>query len=256
MGEPCDPGAPSGAGVAEIDRRLRALRQQLETDEPGSPTQPRGREPPVAAGADSQASAVPASVSASAAPRGRAGPLADALARARALAAQPQAPPRSSAPEAARPTPAPPAGPEPAAPLAAPAPAAPDAAESEHSQDVALAEALAELHGRLADALGAYRRALDRALSARAAGGSAHAGEGARAALRAGPFPDPPAVRFFKLLLEQLRVVEEVRLVGYEGQDRAILEVRLRSAASASVEHAGAAGAEAGAPGASRAPYP
>jgi hypothetical protein len=43
--------------------------------------------------------------------------------------------------------------------------------------------------------------------------------------LRAQPFADPEAVRAFVRLLGELRAVADVRLVGYEGADRAILEV-------------------------------
>jgi len=222
MGEPCDPSAPSGARVAEIDRRLRALREQLEAGEPAW-SAPYARERPFGQRAEPPPSTVVPTPLEGAPPRGRAGPLADALARARALA--------EPARERARASPTGSDSPSSSSCAGLGSSPAPDAGGSGCGQGDELAAALLELHGRLADALGAYRQALDRALSAGAPRGSAHGHEGARASLHAGPFVDPPEVRFFQLLLEQLRVVEEVRLIGYEGRDRAVLEVRLRATA-------------------------
>lgn len=59
------------------------------------------------------------------------------------------------------------------------------------------------------------------------------AGRSAAVELRAGPFADPEAVRAFARLLGELRAVADVRLAGYEGADRAILEVTLVDRSSA-----------------------
>jgi hypothetical protein len=202
------------ARLAEIDRRLRTIQTGLVTD--------------------------------AAAPAGAA---------ARVTAAPGPAP---------APAPGPAPGPAPAAPAAAPSPTLPPAADPASelpprvavpepgssaaglravvppAGDQSLAEAIGELHelavahenlfGSMRVLLSDYGRALAEARSAPAA---AAGGEDVRSlTVTAGPFTGTEAVRGFEEALAALPGVREVELRGYEGGNRAIVDVHLSAATS------------------------
>jgi hypothetical protein len=197
------------ARLAEIDRRLRTIQTGLVTDAAAP------------AGAAARVTAAP-------------GP---APAPAPAAPAAPAAAPSPTLPPAADPaSELPPrvAVPEPGSSAAGLRAVVPPAG------DQSLAEAIGELHelavahenllGSMRVLLSDYGRALAEARSAPAA---AAGGEDVRSlTVTAGPFTGTEAVRGFEEALAALPGVREVELRGYEGGNRAIVDVHLSAATS------------------------
>jgi pyruvate dehydrogenase E2 component (dihydrolipoamide acetyltransferase) len=193
------------ARLAEIDRRLRTIQTGLVTD--------------------------------AAAPAGAAARVTAAPAPAPAAPAAPAAAPSPTLPPAADPaSELPPrvAVPEPGSSAAGLRAVVPPAG------DQSLAEAIGELHelavahenllGSMRVLLSDYGRALAEARSAPAA---AAGGEDVRSlTVTAGPFTGTEAVRGFEEALAALPGVREVELRGYEGGNRAIVDVHLSAATS------------------------
>jgi hypothetical protein len=202
MSDPSDQPPRLEDQLREIDRRLALIRFGLD---------PAGR---ANSGPRHEEQASP-----------RAGPLSEALQRVRELG--------SAAVAAGSPSTA-----EPGRPASTADPRVPRPEPTERLEALrALQAALAELEARVAEALSACREALARALQPAAgaeraigpAAGAEPPERGLRAAtVVAGPFRAIGEVRAFELALGELAPVEEVRLAGYEGEDRAVLEVRLR----------------------------
>jgi hypothetical protein len=186
------------AGLAEIDRRLRQIQDELiDAEPPASP--PPSPDPP----------------SAPERPRrhGRSGPLAAVLQRAA----------RTAAPE----------------PAAAEQPEAPPSAV-QRAQDARVQledlerqlHALADLRDKL---LASIRELVDgyQAAAHVQPGTSPRPGEGVKDAeageltVSAGPFASLDAVRAFERAVSDLPGVRETSVRGYEGSDRAIVDVRL-----------------------------
>lgn len=82
---------------------------------------------------------------------------------------------------------------------------------------------LVRMHQGLLDAVGQ----LARLLGERAAGAEPAAARRAGALVSAGPFSETHQVESFLLTLAALEPVRDVALVGYEGADRALIEVQL-----------------------------
>jgi hypothetical protein len=185
------------ARLAEIDKRLRRIQTGLVTDAAA----------PAEAGASITATptAAPATPTAAPAPTGL--PATDIAS---------ELPPRVevSEPDSSA-----------AGPRAVPAPAA----------DQSLAEAVDELrelavaHGNLLGSMRVLLSDYERALAeARSAPAGAAAGEEVRSlTVTAGPFADTEAVRGFEHALAALPGVRGVELRGYEGGNRAIVDVHL-----------------------------
>ncbi len=195
--------------LAEIDRRLREIQAELVPARVPRDTQSRPRThsvpTPVPEPVVGQP-AMPTELPPTDLPRGRAGPLAEALQRARTAkaiessAAQPEP---SEEPEL-------PSRPPPPLPtISRPPPAAPQL------------ELLSELQSSL---LAATRDLLDG--YERAASGATGAGD-PRLTLTAGPFASTDALHAFEDALARLPGVYEVSVSAFEGRDHAILEVRL-----------------------------
>ncbi len=290
LASPMSDWAPNVAGrLEEIDRRLREIQAELvpgrvprETQVPVNPSDADSSSPPGAA-PDAEATAgVPPAPDAAAGldsdepvdrPRGRSGPLAEALQRARNAriagltasraplperavpdstaseplpiqppAAEPQAsePPPQAAdpPHAAEPPPRSPSRPrsrhprsrprratdEPP-PQARPAPPAPSpvhhALRQARLRSDPRVDVLAELQSSLLtatrDLLDGYERASFTASEQRAN----------RVTISAGPFAGTDSLRAFEQELSALPGVHGVDVRGYEGSDRAIIEVEL-----------------------------
>ncbi len=262
--------APNVAGrLEEIDRRLREIQAELipgrvprETRVPVNPTDsnsPSGPdiEPDVAAAGERapepEAAAELHSDEPVDRPRGRSGPLAEALQRARSARikgltasrapspdpappppsaseprnAEPQAfePPQAAETPAPEPPPAPPHTTEPAPPPVRPAPPTPPPArhalrqarlQSDPRVDV-LAELQSSLLTATRDLLDGYERASFTASERRAN----------RVTISAGPFRGTESLHSFEQELSALPGVHGVDVRGYEGADRAIIEVEL-----------------------------
>lgn len=179
--------------LREIDRRLRMIRAGLD------PAPPASNRPPL-----EQAGSP------------RAGPLSEALGRLHELG---RIPPDAGLAALSRPD-------------ADLDPSRPDADLRRRSGLPAqlgrlrdLQSALTELEARVGEVISACREALARALEM---SGEPFEPDGDSATVIAGPFATPAQVREFEALLGELSPVEEVRLAGYEAEDRAVLEVRLR----------------------------
>jgi hypothetical protein len=190
------------ARLAEIDRRLRTIQTGLVTDAAA----------PAGAAARVTAAPAPAPAAPAPAPSPTLPPAADPAS---------ELPPRVAVPEPG----------SSAAGLRAVVPPA---------GDQSLAEAIGELHelavahenllGSMRVLLSDYGRALAEARSAPAA---AAGGEDVRSlTVTAGPFTGTEAVRGFEEALAALPGVREVELRGYEGGNRAIVDVHLSAATS------------------------
>ena len=119
------------------------------------------------------------------------------------------------------PLPEPPPIPEPPAPPSLPEPPAPPPVP-----DPALAQqirTLTELSERLLASMRALLDGYERVLAPKALPGA----EPASATLSAGPFASIEALREFEEALSRVPGVRDVAVRGYEGTDRAILDVRL-----------------------------
>jgi hypothetical protein len=194
------------ARLAEIDRRLRTIQTGLVTDAAAP------------AGAAARVTAAPAPAPAAPAPAPAAAP---------SPTLPPAADPASELPPRV-------AVPEPGSSAAGLRAVVPPAG------DQSLAEAIGELHelavahenllGSMRVLLSDYGRALAEARSAPAA---AAGGEDVRSlTVTAGPFTGTEAVRGFEEALAALPGVREVELRGYEGGNRAIVDVHLSAATS------------------------
>jgi hypothetical protein len=193
--------------LAEIDRRLREIQADLVPGRiPRETRMPAARPPPpdppdVAPRARAHR---PPHPSFQPQTHGRSGPLADALANARRRRAQDveQPPPERPRTEQRRPPPPQPqARPEPAAAL--------------------LSELQSSLLAATRDLLDGYERAVSSASSART-----H-----QVSLSAGPFSSTDSLRAFERALTRIPVVRDVAVRGYDGPDRAIIEVEIEQAA-------------------------
>lgn len=133
---------------------------------------------------------------------------------------------------------APVAAPEPEAPpvaaMPAPAPATstatatpPPAADAPHLE--ALTELSTRLLSSIRELLAGYERVLVPSASAPPAARRTprHRPDSPDVTLAAGPFASLEALREFEQAVSRLRGVREVAIRGYEGSDRAIIEVRL-----------------------------
>jgi hypothetical protein len=175
--------------LREIDRRLRLIRFGLDP-----------------------AAQVNSHFSAGDSGSPRAGPLSEALQRAHDLGS---GLPAGSAPDS-----------EPLAPGGAAAEAAAAELDGRLRALLALQSALGELEARVAEAMSDCRVVLEQVLET---AGESPKRAGRAASVLAGPFDTPAEVRAFVKLLDGLDVVEEARVAGFEGEDRAVLEVRLRA---------------------------
>jgi hypothetical protein len=123
------------------------------------------------------------------------------------------------------PTPEPPPPPPPAEPPAVPEPPPiPAPALDSHHQVEALTELSERLVASMRELLVGYERVLAPASGRRP---EPAAPASAPVTLLAGPFASIEALREFEAALSQLRGVREVTVRGYEGTDRAIIDVRL-----------------------------
>jgi hypothetical protein len=122
---------------------------------------------------------------------------------------------------------APPADPPPAAPRADPAPSSLPAGHEPQIQ--ALSELSARLLASIRELLAGYERVLVPAASPpRSARRAArHRTDSADVTLAAGPFASLQALREFEQAVARLPGVRDVAIRGYEGTDRAVIEVRL-----------------------------
>ena len=204
------------ARLAEIDRRLRCIQAELVPERElaevtpviGSAPEPPLAEPPLAA------------------PPLAAPPLAEPPLAEPPLAAPPlAAPPLPAPPLPAPPLPEPPL-PEP--PLAAPPLAAPRLTEPDDPIRAlaALTELQERLLGSIRELLSAYETVFARL---RRVGPEATVHE---FTVSAGPFTTTGALREFEQRLSGISGVREVTVRSYEGEDRAIVDVRLGEAKS------------------------
>jgi hypothetical protein len=179
------------AGLAEIDRRLRQIQDELMDAEPSAPGTAAERPPR----------------------HGRSGPLAAVLQRAARTAAASS--PGEEHPEQEQ-----------------------SAVQRAHDARVQLEDLERQLHALadLRDKLLASIRQLVEGYQAAAhvqPGTSPRPGEGpaddeaAELTVSAGPFPNLEAVRAFERAVANLPGVRETSVRGYEGTDRAIVDVRL-----------------------------
>ena len=144
----------------------------------------------------------------------------------------PAPPPPGPLPEPPPPPPTPeppPPPPPPSIPEPPPVPA--PALGASHQQVEALTELSERLVASMRELLAGYERVLA-PRSARPARASVppapeHAPPTAQVTLLAGPFASTEALREFEAALSHLRGVSEVTVRGYEGADRAIIDVRL-----------------------------
>jgi hypothetical protein len=186
--------------LAQFDRLLRDIQVALAPErEPAPPAQARPLEETRAQRSEPE----------SAPSRGRPGPLAEILERARRERPEPE--------------------PEPE-PESEPAPGKPDCCHRDLSGELSeLAElraSLEELRASLGELLQGYRGALLQALAASAPPLAAPA-RANEFTLVAGPFVALEAVRTFERMLLALPGIEQVAIRGYEGADRAIVDVRI-----------------------------
>ncbi|HEY5188997.1 MAG TPA: hypothetical protein VII87_08195 [Solirubrobacteraceae bacterium] len=194
------------ARLAEIDKRLRTIQTGLVTDERAAPAPDRGT------------------------PRAgtRAAPETPEASRAPDTVETPALPPRVEVPE-------------PGATLhAVPPPPPGDAQPGDAQPGDALVDAIDELrelatshHSLLASMrslLGDYEHALAEARSASAP--APHGDLAQPLTVTAGPFASTDAVRSFERALASLPGVSAVELRGYEGGDRAIVDVHLSAPTS------------------------
>jgi len=175
------------ARLAEIDRRLRTIQTGLVGEQPS------------AAGGESLAAERPA-----AEPEPEPEPAERGLSHPEPSASSIALPPRVEVPEP---------------------PPAPASAEPEAAADlVAELRELAAVHERLLDSMrelvAAYERALARL-------GRAAPADVKEFSVSAGPFPSTEALRGFERTLSLIPEVREVAVRGYEGEDRAIVDVHL-----------------------------
>jgi hypothetical protein len=135
-------------------------------------------------------------------------------------------------PEAAIPDPPPPPPiPDPAPPPPVPDPPPPPpipeppALGSSRSQPEALTAMTARLLAAMRELLDGYERVLVGEVPPRPA--ARRRGDSPVISVSAAPFPDVEAVHRFEVALGRLPGVREVAVRGYEGSDRAVLEVRI-----------------------------
>jgi hypothetical protein len=203
--------------LAQFDRLLRDIQVALVPDrEPAPPARSRPR-PPAPTNAEPEPEPPPEPEPAltpqpppapeprAEPPRGRRGPLAEMLERAR-----PEPPEAASALE-----------PEPGKPGCC----HPDLS-GELSELADLRASLEELQASLGELLEGYRGALVQSLAA-SAPRLADPVRAPQFTLVAGPFVAIEAVRAFERTLQALPGIEQVAIRGYEGADRAIVDVRL-----------------------------
>jgi hypothetical protein len=132
--------------------------------------------------------------------------------------------------------------PEPAAvataapePAPAPPPAAPTASPPAPAPDLqALSELAARLLASMRELLAGYERVLVRPVSPQspARRTTRRPADSPDVTLSAAPFPSLEALHEFEQAVSRLPGVREVAVRGYEGTDRAIIEVRLQRAGS------------------------
>jgi hypothetical protein len=191
--------------LAEIDRKLREIQVDLDPGREAAPSQATAEAPDVSAAAP-QASPDPPQQSPdpppqgppdppAPAPKGRSGPLASLLQR-----------------SARRPPPPP------------PAPIRPRNPTSGSATAVVSTEMHAKLLSAMRDLLDAYGWTLQQLP---VAADPVRPGEPEPVALSVGPFADTEAVRGFEQALLRIPGVSEVVLRGYEGEDRAMFDVRI-----------------------------
>jgi hypothetical protein len=195
------------ARLAEIDKRLRTIQTGLVTDA-AAPTDAAAA-PPDGAAAPPDGAAAPADAAVTA-------PPAPAPTRPPATDNATELPPRVEVPEP---------GSSAAGLRAVPAPAADQSLAEAVDELRELAVAHENLLGSMRTLLSDYERALAEARSAPA--GPAAGQEVRSLTVTAGPFGGTEAVREFEQALAALPVVREVELRGYEGGNRAIVDVHL-----------------------------
>jgi hypothetical protein len=212
--------------LTEIDRRLRAIQDELRPGEAGSRRSPPGQAAIWRADADRSE---PSPLGPPSPPRrGRSGPLAAILGRNRppAKPAKPAQPaePAEPAPEAPA---APPGGPAAeaghAAAEASPAPPAAELVEQVRALTRVQTDLLAASERLLEAFAGLIRDAPPPGLFAPTVPVAPRSG----VSVSAGPFPDTEALREFERALSELQPVHSVTVRAYEGEDRAILDIEL-----------------------------
>jgi hypothetical protein len=225
------------ARLAEIDRRLRDIQAEIAPDQvPRETTPPQARHeespgeevaPGVEAVSGPENSPTPQQESAPAPPpRGRSGPLASLLQR----VSREGRPPASEVPLPPIPDPQPDPVPEPRPdpepmPGPATAPPTPDSRIAELSrQCAALAELHVQLVSSLRDLLEGYGRVIAQSPAPMPASPSPSMGA---VTISAGPFTSLEALRAFERALAAIPGVREVTIRGYEGENRAIVDVTL-----------------------------
>jgi hypothetical protein len=223
------------ARLAEIDRRLRTIQTGLAEDAA-----------PPAAGAEQPTPPGKTEPPASGAPRAAPEPAAPVVPEPRAHVASERTASTGSERPAPRPSPEHPVAPgsELHPRVAVPEPderpraraRARGAAGEEASELVASLRELAGVHERLLDSmrglLAAYERVLARSLplprpAAATSPAPAQATSPGHVTVSAGPFASTDAVRGFERTLAGMPGVREVEVRGYEGGDRAIVDVHL-----------------------------
>jgi hypothetical protein len=186
--------------LAEIDRRLREIQADLVPGRTPRETRMPVARPPQAEPPPPR----PPHPSFRPHGQGRSGPLAEALANARLRrAADVKEPPHEEPPHEEPPHERPPAQPP-------PEPAA-----------AVLSELQSSLLAATRDLLDGYERAVSSASSVRS-----H-----QVSLSAGPFSSTVALHAFEQALARIPVVRDVTVRGYDGPDRAILEVEIEQGA-------------------------
>lgn len=202
--------------LAEIDRRLRAIQAELAPEREPLPTEPLPTQPlPTESRPTRPLPAEPRATE----PRtasGRSGPLAAVLSRAPRAYEGPTGPEHAPNPEAA-------ARPEHPGDLENPTGSEDD--ERRSDDPIELLVALTEVHGRLLSSMQELLNAYEVAL-ARLPRGTESSGV-REFTVSAGPFQSTAALRAFERGLAGISDVREVTVRGYEGEDRAIVDVRL-----------------------------
>jgi hypothetical protein len=235
MIEPTPRASDLEAGLAEIDQRLQQLHDELDGADPSGasrePTADASREPAAIAPAEPD---LPKRKR-----QGRSGPLAAVLQRGSRQSAEREAPPPApDAPAHASPEPPPPPAPP---PPVSETPAPPPPVREEPGARLQLdqsRERLQDLEQQL-DALSTLRdkllTSIQELLDGYQAVVQAHPSPArqrtrsasAKVTLSAGPFSSLSAVHAFERAVAALPGVDEASLRGYEGENRAIVDVQL-----------------------------